>query len=95
MAWDETGGRRPETRVEFSSSDEAVAQVTPFGHLMLRSPGAATITARAEGISKAIELNVAANPIVSFELTAAAEKARTGDVIRFNAIARICPSNTP
>jgi hypothetical protein len=88
MAWDETGGRRPETRVEFSSSDEAVAQVTPFGHLMLRSPGAATITARAEGISKAIELNVAANPIVSFELTAAAEKARTGDVIRFNAIAK-------
>jgi len=52
------------------------------------APGTVTITATDEGVRGMFELRVLPNPVRSLELVASREEARTGDVIRFNTVAR-------
>ncbi len=85
---DKAGFKRPDARGEFSVSDSSVAEINRFGHLSLRRPGKATVEARIESARASLAVDVEASPVSSFELTASAEEARTGDVLRFKASAR-------
>ncbi len=79
---------RPEVVVRFESSAPDVADTDGFGHLLLKKPGSFELTAIAESARSTVELEVRANPVSSFELTGPAEDVRTGDVVRFEAVAR-------
>lgn len=82
---DKAGLTRDDVTVTFSSKNEKIARVDNFGNIMTRSTGKTTITATAEGIKNTISLNVVKNPIVSIELSADGDEARTGDVFHFTA----------
>ncbi len=79
---------RDDVEVVWSSSNSRVAAPDGFGGLDLEAPGAATLTATAEGATSRVDIRVARNPTRRLELTASAEKARTGDVVRFEAVGR-------
>jgi hypothetical protein len=85
---DTSGASRHDVPVTFSSSSPDVADIDPTGQLALRRAGRATLTARAETVSASAEVDVVADPVRKIELTASASKGRTGDVIRFTAVAR-------
>lgn len=82
---DVSGAVRTEVRPELSSSDSAVVEITPLGHLRVVAPGTATITATAESVSDTLEVKVVANPIADLALTSSASAVRTGDVVFFTA----------
>ena len=84
---DTAGARRDDVPVAFSSSDAAVATIDRFGFLALRAPGTATVTAAVDTESDALTLEVVENPVAALELEVGAESARTGDVLRFTAVA--------
>jgi hypothetical protein len=88
VATDETGEARPEVSIGFATSDPAIAQVGSFGQLSLLAPGDAKIVATAEGAVTEFPIRVRPNPVRAFDLNASAEKARTGDVVRFHALAK-------
>ena len=56
--------------------------------LTLLQSGRVEITATAEAASDTVSIEVEANPVSSLELQASVETARTGDVVRFTAIAK-------
>ena len=85
---DTLGTVRHDVTVEYASGDHAGAGVDRFGYLTLHRPGSVDITVRAEEATDTISLDVETNPVTSLELQASAETARTGDVIRFSAIAK-------
>ncbi len=85
---DRLGEERLDVRVGFTTSDPAVATIDTVGFLRLLRPGAVRITAQAEAMSETVSIAVASNPVAALELTASAATARTGDVIRFRAVAR-------
>ncbi len=85
---DASGAERTEAELTFDSSDASVARVSPSGTLSLLAPGNATIVAKAGDKTHSLPIEVMANGTASVELTASAEDARTGDVVRFWATAR-------
>jgi hypothetical protein len=80
---DASGVERVDVEAAFESSDTRVAEPDGFGHLTLRAPGTATITAKAEDAVGRLGIRVEANPTVLFALEASADRVRTGDVVRF------------
>ena len=85
---DAIGDTRSDVVVSLTSSASRVAEVDRFGFLRLLAPGTAVITATAEDASGTLSIEVEPSPVSSLELQASAETARTGDVVRFTAIAK-------
>ena len=85
---DRSGAVRSNVTVEYSTSDPAIGTVNRFGDLTLREPGALDVTARAGAVSATLSITVEENPVSSLELQVSAEAARTGDVLRFTAVAK-------
>ncbi len=85
---DTSGATRTDVEVSFESRTPNVADIDALGQLTLKSPGTATLVARAEAASTETSIEVSADPVVSFELEVNAAEARTGDVLHFAAIAK-------
>ncbi|MBI3792488.1 MAG: hypothetical protein HY275_16625 [Gemmatimonadetes bacterium] len=75
-------------RPRFVSSAPRVAEVGADGFLVAKAAGTATLTATAGSASATRQVTVLAGPIASVELTPNTTDARTGDVIRFKAVAK-------
>jgi len=74
--------------VTFTSSNAAVAAVTPDGDLRAAAPGRATITAKAGPASATVAIQVVPNTVARLVVEPAAGTVRTGDVVRFTTQAR-------
>ena len=85
---DTIGDTRMDVTVSLTSSASSVAAIDRFGFLTLLAVGTVEITATAEEASDTLSIEVEANPVSSLELQASVETARTGDVVRFTAIAK-------
>ena len=85
---DRSGAVRSNVAVEYSTSDPAIGTVNRFGDLTLREPGALDVTVKAGAASATLSITVEENPMSSLELQVSAEAARTGDVLRFTAVAK-------
>ena len=70
-------------RVDWTTSDAAIATVDRFGVVSAHAPGEVTITASAEGIASELSYNVEADPIRTFTVASSADLGQTGDVIHF------------
>ena len=79
---------RDDIEVTFESSNQRVARVDRFGGLALREQGTVDITATAGGVSETVVIEVENSPVVSLDLYASADRAVTGEVIRFTATAK-------
>ena len=79
------GSLRPEPRVEWRSSDPSVARVDAWGTVEGVAPGTATLTAALEGTSATREVRVLPLEAGTMSLTGGADRARTGDVVTFEA----------
>lgn len=75
-------------RPAFSSSNPAVVSVSASGMLTAARAGRATISARSGSAEASFPVEVVATPIASVTVTPATTDARTGDVVRFKAVAR-------
>jgi hypothetical protein len=84
---DRLGGVRTDLTAALTSSDAAIARVTPLGLIRITGTGAVTLTATAEGVSERLALTVVDNPTTSVRIEASALEARTGDVLHFKAVA--------
>ena len=84
---DTAGARRDDVPVAFATSDAAVAAIDRFGFLTLRAAGTVTVTATVDTESDALTIEVQDNPVASLALEVGADAARTGDVLRFTAVA--------
>jgi hypothetical protein len=87
VAYSKDGDRRGD-RVEWSSSDAAIARVTAGGVLTGQAPGRAVVTARSGSARQTLTIDVVAADVGAIEITPASTQARTGDVIRFKATVR-------
>ena len=85
---DTIGTTRHDVTVAYSSADATAASVDQFGYLELNEPGTVEIRARAEDATDTFTIEVEANPVTSLELQSSIDTARTGDVIRFTAVAK-------
>jgi hypothetical protein len=82
-----TGDRRMGD-VRWHSSAPRIVSVTNDGHLVAAGVGRATVTATAGPASASVPLTVVANTVRRIEIThAGADNIRTGDVVRFQAVA--------
>jgi len=84
---DTTDTVRDDIVVEYSTSDPAVATVDRFGVLTLHRDGAVDLTATAASGHATTAIDVVLNPVTSFALEVNSDEARTGDVLRFTAVA--------
>lgn len=75
-------------RVTWNSSNAAVLRVNEVGLVTAVAAGRARITARAGEVTQVLELQVVASTVASFSVEPGVTDARTGDVIRFKAVAR-------
>jgi len=85
---DAIGDTRRDLPVTYSVTRSRVVEIDRFGFLTLRAPGAIEITATVDDISDSLSIEVEANPVSSLELHASVTTARTGDVVRFTAVAK-------
>ena len=85
---DTAGARRDDVPVTFATSDAAVATIDRFGFLTLRDAGTVTVTATVDTEGDALTIRIEENPVTSLALEVGADTARTGDVLRFRAVAR-------
>jgi len=74
--------------VTFTSSNPRVASVSTEGVLRALAPGRVTVTAKAGPATRALAIQVVANTVTRVTLEPAATSVRTGDVVRFTAIAK-------
>lgn len=82
---DEKGFERERSEITLSSSNTSVAEVDEFGRLRAKKPGKVTITAAADGAKNRWETTIIRNPVIDLSLSSDAKKARTGDVVHFEA----------
>jgi hypothetical protein len=75
-------------KVMWKSSNAAVARVNEAGLVTAVAAGRATITASVGTVQQTLSLQVAATAVASLTVTPAVSEARTGDVIRFKAVAK-------
>ena len=85
---DGLGMVRSDVTVEYATSNAEMATVDRFGYLTLREPGVVDVTATAGAVSETLSITVGEKSVSSLELQASAEAVRTGDVIRFTAVAK-------
>ncbi len=83
-----TAGDERQDRIGYRSSNPAIARVTEQGQLVAVAPGQARITGTAGSATAAVPVTVVATPIASVQITPSSREARTGDVIRFQALPR-------
>ena len=81
------GTARPYPEVTWSSSDESVATVDPFGNVRGVSLGSVTITASVDGITDSLMHRVEDSPVARLELSGGQIQVRTGDVQSFDVTA--------
>jgi hypothetical protein len=81
-------GDKRDDRVTWTSSNNAVLRVSEVGLVSAVAAGRARITARAGTVQQAMDVQVLANTVASFTVEPGVQDARTGDVIRFRAVAR-------
>jgi hypothetical protein len=82
----EDGTQRPEALVQWTSSDADIATVDPFGNVTAHAPGRVQIAASFENATGSVEYDVAPLSAARLEITGGADRARTGDVLDFNAV---------
>jgi hypothetical protein len=85
---DSAGLERANVPIGWTSDDPSVASVDQSGNVTAHRTGAATIRASGGGISGRQRIAVVANLARSLTLSSSAEAGRTGDVIRFTAVAK-------
>ncbi len=88
VAMTEEDGQRTDPELEWRIDNRRVATVDRRGFVQAIAPGTVTLTATSEGIEGSITLEIEDNPVVSVDVRASAQVARTGDVIRIEAIPR-------
>jgi hypothetical protein len=81
------GSERGEPAIFWASADPAVAHVDAFGNVTARRAGTVRITASFEDGSADIEHTVVPLEAAALEIRGGAERARTGDVLDFRAVA--------
>jgi hypothetical protein len=81
-------GDRRYDPVSWSTDRPAVVTVDSTGLLTARAAGRATITARAGQARTSWPITVTANPVTAIELSPRSAAVRTGDVVRFDFLAR-------
>src|SRR2546427_5535059 len=86
-AFSRHGDRRPDP-VTFTSSTPRVATVTNDGRLRAVAAGRATITATAGPATETLALQVLPNNIARITIEPGTSHGRTGDVVKFSAVAR-------
>ncbi len=91
--YDTTDTLRSDEEVLFASSDPRIVEIDRFGHVTPRVAGTATLEIHVGELTEEIPVRVIDNPASSLELTADLIEARTGDVIRFEAVARDAQGN--
>jgi len=74
--------------VRWTTSAPRVARVGPDGRLEALTPGRATVTAATGGVQGSVTVTVAASAVRRLEIAGGAGESRTGDVLRFRAVAR-------
>jgi hypothetical protein len=84
----EDGSARQDLRVNWRSSDPAVATVDRFGNVTALKPGPVTVSAEAEGATARKTYSVAANPVTSLDLAVTENTVNTGDVVHLKATAK-------
>jgi len=94
------GRESADAEMAWSSGAARIASVDRFGNVTGLAPGAATITARAGGVSTTHRVTVVANPIAQLRISGGSDHARTGDLLRFkvealNAAGRPVPGVVP
>src|SRR5436190_16254107 len=82
------GDPRTDARVTWSLLNPGIATVDESGLVTGVAPGTATIQAGAENVTATSTVNVIRDPVRSLTLEPKAVKVRTGEVVRFNAIAK-------
>jgi len=82
------GELREQIEVVWTSRNPEIASVSRAGLVRGLRPGSATLVASAEGMETAHVLQVLPNPVRAVELTPDNASVRTGDVVRFAAVAR-------
>ncbi|NND84332.1 MAG: hypothetical protein HKN46_04200 [Acidimicrobiia bacterium] len=88
VAYHADGTTRPELAVEWATSNPEVATVDRFGAVEAVGSGAVTITASIDGaVAATMSYDVGAFPARSLRIDGGAGEARTGDVLRFDALA--------
>ncbi len=87
MVYDEANLIRDEVSVILASSNSKVAKIDGIGNLITLKSGNTTISATVDSLFLSIDLEVIKNPVRSLSLSSDQDKIRTGDVLRFNAVA--------
>ncbi|MBW3533659.1 MAG: Ig-like domain-containing protein [Gemmatimonadetes bacterium] len=82
------GSPRPGATFAWSSSDPSVAEVDASGIVTAHRAGRVTIHVDSEGARGSLTYDVPAFPARSLEIRGGETRARTGDVVRFEAVAR-------
>jgi len=81
-------GDKRDDRVTWTSSNNAVLRVSEVGLVSAVAAGRARVTARVGEVQQTMDVQVLANTVASFTVEPGVQDARTGDVIRFRAVAR-------
>jgi hypothetical protein len=92
------GDPRTDVPVTWSSSNPSVATVDQSGLVTGTAPGTATIEASTGTAKATVAVEIIRNPVRTLSIEPKTTKARTGDVVHFNAIAmndRNTPINSP
>ena len=79
----DTADDKRDVRIDWTTSDPAIATVDRFGMVTGRAPGEVIITATAEGLSDQMSYTVEADPIRTLSVASSADLGQTGDVIHF------------
>lgn len=82
-----TGDRRDD-RVQWSSSNPRVLTVNEVGLVTAVAAGRASVTAKVGGVERTHEMQVIASAVASLTVEPGVTDARTGDVLRFRAVAK-------
>ena len=81
-------GDRRADRIEWRSSNAAVARVSAAGVVTAVSPGRTTLSAVVGSARRDVPLEVLASDVGAVEVTSPVSQARTGDVVRLRAVVR-------
>ena len=85
---------RRNDKVMWKSSNPAVVRVSDVGLVTAVAGGRATITASVGAVSQTLAVQVLPTAVVSLSVTPSTSDARTGDVVRFKAVAKDAAGKT-
>lgn len=82
------GTLRPRATFAWSSSEPSIASVDGRGVVTAHAAGTVTITAELDGAEGSARYRIPAFPVATLEIEGGLDRARTGDVLTFQAVAR-------